>query len=64
VADIASDRTDDYNFDILEKAKNHVTHLAPSIRATNDFWSFQHEASVIEIDMSLPQSPIAFLVVP
>jgi hypothetical protein len=64
VTDIASDRADDDDFDILKQSKDHITHFALSIRPINDCWPVQYESSVIEIDFPLTQSPIALVVVP
>ena len=64
MADVASQRTDDHDFDVFEKSEDHMAHFTFPVRPANERRSVEDEARIGEINMSLTQCRITFTVIP
>ena len=64
MADVASERTDDHDFNVFEKSEDHITHFAFPIRPANDRRPIEDEARILKVDMSFTQCRITFIVIP
>jgi hypothetical protein len=63
-ADVASDRADENNFNIVEKSEHHVADLALAIRPTDEGRTAKNKSRVVEIDVTGLQIAVTFRWIP
>ncbi len=57
---VASNRTNESHFDVIEKAEHHEPALAASVGLAYDKIAVQNEFHILEVDLPLFQRPFAF----